>query len=53
MQGTLTHTADRYSGIMIDSKDLPPSAGLFDSQLQTSLELWRAENKRGVWLKVA
>ena len=42
-QPSLRGVEDRYSGIIVDPESLPEDAGLFEGQLQTALNVWRAE----------
>ena len=48
---TLAHTADHFSGILIDAEHLPDDAHFSDA-LTLSMDAWAAAGKRLVWLKV-
>lgn len=49
---TLTAAEDRFGGVVIDSVSLPNDASVFVDCLKYSLLQWRAQGKRGVWLKL-
>jgi hypothetical protein len=48
----LSFTPDLYSGLSINSSDLPTSPLEFQQRLAASLEAWKAEGKRGIWLTI-
>lgn len=48
----LTHTTDHYDGVTIDEASLPSSVEEFKRVVASSLEEWKADGKKGVWLKV-
>jgi hypothetical protein len=54
MQGStvLDNTEDLYGGVIISAEGLPAEELQFTSALNSSLALWKAEGKRGLWLKV-
>jgi hypothetical protein len=52
MTGILTHSEDKYDGVIISSDDLPNSLDEFMSTLNASIAYWRSTKRRGVWLKV-
>jgi ADP-ribose pyrophosphatase YjhB (NUDIX family) len=52
MTGILTHSEDKYDGVIISSDDLPNSLDEFMSTLNASITYWRSTKRRGVWLKV-
>ena len=42
-----------YGGVIIDAASIGgTSTHLFETRLRTSLTAWRAEGKKGIWLKV-
>jgi len=43
---------DRYKGITISTESLPEDPTKFKSVLAESLETWKIEGIRGVWLKI-
>jgi 8-oxo-dGTP diphosphatase len=47
----LPHSADQFGGVIVDSDGLPPDEG-FVQRLQSSLEGWRSDGRKLVWLKV-
>jgi 8-oxo-dGTP pyrophosphatase MutT (NUDIX family) len=47
----LPHSADQFGGVIVDADRLPPDAG-FSQTLQTSLDAWRSDGRKLVWLKV-
>jgi ADP-ribose pyrophosphatase YjhB (NUDIX family) len=51
-QALLACTADRYGGLSIDSAALPSSVEAFAAALEASLQAWRQEGKRGIWLSL-
>jgi len=48
----LAATNDKFGGIIIDESGLPRDAQTFIDSLRMSLELWRMEGKKGIWLKL-
>jgi hypothetical protein len=48
----LAHQADRYAGVIIDSDQLPGNLSDFNYILLSSLAAWKAQHKKGVWLKI-
>lgn len=50
----LKHRLDRYDGCLIDDpRSLPETRDEFNSKLKHSLDVWREEKKRGVWLTLS
>ena len=49
----LGHIIDSYNGVIIDDKSLPKDTDAFKEALEGSLEVWRSEGRKGVWLKVS
>jgi 8-oxo-dGTP diphosphatase len=47
----LPNSADQFGGVIVDSDGLPPD-GTFGQTLQASLEAWRSDGRKLVWLKV-
>jgi 8-oxo-dGTP diphosphatase len=47
----LPHSPDQFGGMIVDSDGLPPD-GTFGQTLQSSLEAWRSDGRKLVWLKV-
>eukprot|EP00775_Hariotina_reticulata_P005145 gene5145-5385_t len=50
--GLLEADEDRYDGIIIRSDALPTDVTAFKAALDSSLQVWAASGKKGVWLKV-
>src|ERR1043165_8546253 len=48
----LAHEPDMFGGVLVQSDGLPEDAETFRHELAESLEHWRAEAKRLVWLDV-
>ena len=48
----LAHQVDKYDGIIISDVDLPETRIEFSSHLNHSLQLWRENGVKGVWLKI-
>lgn len=48
----LRYTEDRYDGAIVDFKQLPSNDGDFTAALDASLAYWRANKKRGIWMKL-
>ena len=46
----LSSKPDLYSGLAINPSDLPSSPVEFQQRLAASLEAWKAQGKRGIWL---
>jgi len=44
--------SDIYKGMTISAHDLPEGTEEFEARLSHSLEVWRMEGKRGVWIVV-
>lgn len=49
---TLLYKSDRYNGVTVDENSLPSSPETFEKLLKMSLAQWKAEKKRGLWLKI-
>jgi 8-oxo-dGTP pyrophosphatase MutT (NUDIX family) len=49
---TLPFEADQFGGIIVNSTNLPDDADAFATMLQASLEAWRGDGRRLVWLDV-
>ena len=47
---------DTYNGVTLDVSKLPPSscedAAAFDAHLTKALQIWAAEEKRGIWIRI-
>lgn len=52
IDGVLSHTVDRYDGVIISSKGLPTDVESFQIILESSIHFWKGARRRGVWLKV-
>jgi len=48
----LPHRVDTYNGIIIDPAGLPESPEEFQSILETSIQQWKEDKRKGVWLKI-
>ncbi|CAF3035276.1 unnamed protein product, partial [Rotaria sp. Silwood2] len=48
----LTGHSDIYSGVTVDKKLLAKTSTQFERQLEQSLEAWRQEKRRGIWLSI-
>lgn len=48
----LEASIDPYNGVIINPKKLPNDEIAFGTALERSLERWRVEGRRGVWLTV-
>ncbi|CAM9529600.1 unnamed protein product [Discosporangium mesarthrocarpum] len=48
----LSYESDSYNGVIIDETSFPPDTEAFSRALQASVEAWKAEKRRGVWLKI-
>jgi 8-oxo-dGTP pyrophosphatase MutT (NUDIX family) len=48
----LEHTPDQFGGIIVDHDHLPADPKTFDEQLHFSMDVWRADGRRLVWVKV-
>lgn len=46
----LTHSNDRYNGVLIDAGSLPRDPREFEARLASSVEAWTKDARRGVWL---
>ena len=51
-QGTLKYDSDRYDGVIVIEKSLPDSKEDFERSLKHSLRVWKADGRRGIWLKI-
>ncbi|CAM6019507.1 unnamed protein product [Sphagnum balticum] len=49
---TLKATEDMFDGIIVDPTGLPKDIPTFVKSLKISLEFWKSQNKKGVWLKL-
>ena len=49
---TLEHTVDGYGGVTILGDALPDTKEEFLSQIKHSLDSWKIDGRRGVWLKI-
>ena len=49
---TLANSPDQFGGIIVESEQLPEDAEEFGERLQTSIETWRADGRRLVWIDV-
>jgi ADP-ribose pyrophosphatase YjhB (NUDIX family) len=52
MTGILSHSEDKYDGVIINSHELPTKVDEFVSVLSASLAFWKSKKRRGIWLKV-
>lgn len=52
VDGVLSHTVDNYDGVTIKSSSLPESVEEFEKILDSSLNFWKINRRRGIWLKV-
>src|ERR671928_190787 len=48
----LTSSPDQFGGVLVDTETLPGDPDAFRELLGRSLEVWRAEGKRLVWIDV-
>lgn len=48
----LAFKGDIYDGIIVDAEQLPADASEFAANLQQSLQEWRTDARKGIWLKV-
>jgi 8-oxo-dGTP diphosphatase len=48
----LEHAPDQFGGVIVDAAQLPASAEEFSERLQQSIDHWRAEGKRLVWIDI-
>ncbi|KAK9827662.1 hypothetical protein WJX81_004616 [Elliptochloris bilobata] len=48
----LTGMDDAYDGVLVDAASLPENKADFTESLLHSLEIWRRQGKRGIWLRV-
>ena len=48
----LAHEVDRFGGILVAPEGLPREPTEFGAQLASSMAAWRAEGRRGLWLKL-
>ncbi len=49
---TLKFTRNPFGGVVVDTRELPGNPSEFQSQLQLSLESWKAESYKLVWLEI-
>ena len=49
---TLASSPDQFGGIIVDSEQLPDDVDEFAERLRNSLNLWREEGRRLVWVDV-
>eukprot|EP01023_Acetabularia_acetabulum_P050042 TRINITY_DN5379_c1_g1_i11.p1 TRINITY_DN5379_c1_g1~~TRINITY_DN5379_c1_g1_i11.p1 ORF type:complete len:280 (-),score=44.36 TRINITY_DN5379_c1_g1_i11:844-1683(-) len=49
---TLQASLDKYGGVIIDQNSLPADRMQFKQQLQNSIQQWKEERVRGIWLNV-
>jgi 8-oxo-dGTP pyrophosphatase MutT (NUDIX family) len=49
----LSCTVDMFNGILIEANGIPSDVNRFESDLDASLRVWRAESRRGVWLPLS
>ena len=53
MSSVLSHRDDRYDGVVIDAEELKELDDTsFTTKLKESLEYWKSNKRRGVWLKI-
>ena len=52
LNSVLAHQADKYDGIIISDVGLPETLHEFSSHLDHSLQLWKENGVKGVWLKI-
>ncbi|CAN0342622.1 unnamed protein product, partial [Phaeothamnion confervicola] len=43
---------DQYDGVLVDERGLPEDVDAFVDLLSTSIEVWRGQGRKGVWLKL-
>jgi 8-oxo-dGTP pyrophosphatase MutT (NUDIX family) len=48
----LSHAPDQFGGVIVETEALPSDPTEFEPQLDHSLETWRSQGSRLVWLKV-
>jgi 8-oxo-dGTP pyrophosphatase MutT (NUDIX family) len=48
----LEHAPDQFGGIIVETEQLPPDPDTFAEQLRFSMDSWRADGRRLVWVKV-
>jgi len=48
----LAGKVDHYGGFIVDSKTLPNTVEQFTKDLKDSLDIWKEEKRRGIWLKI-
>ena len=51
-KNTLKYESDRYDGVIVIEKSLPETKEDFERSLKHSLRVWKADGRRGVWLKI-
>ena len=49
---TLAHSPDQFGGIIVDSERLPDEADEFAERLHASMDAWRGDGRRLVWIDV-
>ena len=52
VSSTLTHTVDGYGGVTVQDTAIPDTKEEFSALIRHSLETWKEEGRRGVWLKI-
>lgn len=48
----LEATIDAYNGVNVSSKSLPEDEMVFGRELEQSIEKWRSEGRKGVWIRI-
>lgn len=51
-ESTLKFVGDKYDGVIVSEQSLPETKEDFALILKCSLQIWKANGKRGVWLKI-
>jgi 8-oxo-dGTP pyrophosphatase MutT (NUDIX family) len=52
LEATLKYDNDRYDGVIVKELSLPDTKEEFEQSLKRSMRLWKANGRRGVWLKI-
>jgi Nudix hydrolase domain len=52
LESTLKYDNDRYDGVIVKELSLPDTKEEFEQSLKRSMRLWKANGRRGVWLKI-
>ena len=52
IESSLKFDGDKYDGVIVNEQSLPESREDFAVILKSSLRVWTAAGKRGVWLKI-